>query len=215
MSAAEEIAKFYELFKAGAITEAEFATAKAKLLGTAPTPPADTRGAAAIKPKPVDQSGKPKQGAPKPAQKSGGVPSPVQTGVAVAAGVIGGRLIADKLLDDPSTDPTAFASETITFPDGDVVTGAAFEMPNGDVFYSVTETSGLDVHTVSGSMTADEAEAFVNEDSSGGDIFDGLDNGSHDFGEHTHIESHSYDSGSNSSADVSTDSGGFDGFDFF
>ena len=205
MSAAEEIAKFYELFKAGAITEAEFTAAKAKLLGAAPTPPADTRGAAAIKPKPADQGGKPKQSAPQPAQKNGGVPSPVQTGVAVAAGMVGGRLITDKLLDDPSTDPTAFATETITFPDGDVVTGAAFEMPNGDVFYSVTETSGVDVHTVAGSMTAEEAEAFVNEDTSGG----------HDFGGHDHSGSYSYDSGSGSSVSVESDSGGFEGFDFF
>jgi hypothetical protein len=210
MSAAEEIAKFYELFKAGAITEAEFTTAKAKLLGAAPTPPTDTRGAAAIKPKPADQGGKPKQSAPQPAQKNGGVPSPIQTGVAVAAGMVGGRLISDKLLDDPSTDPTAFATETITFPDGDVVTGAAFEMPNGDVFYSVTETSGLDVHTVAGSMTAEEAEAFVNEDTSSGHDF-----GGHDHEVHTHVESYSYDSGSSAAESVQSDSGGFDGFDFF
>jgi hypothetical protein len=210
MSAAEEIAKFHELYKAGAITEAEFTAAKAKLLGASPTPPADTRGAAAIKPKPAPQGGKPQNNAPQTPQKNGGVPSPIQTGVAVAAGMVGGRLISDKLLDDPSTDPTAFATETITFPDGDVVTGAAFEMPNGDVFYSVTETSGLDVHTVAGSMTAEEAEAFVNDDTSGGHDF-----GGHDHDVHTHVESYTYDSGSGAAESVQSDSGGFDGFDFF
>lgn len=210
MSAAEEIAKFYELFKAGAITEAEFTAAKAKLLGASPTPPADTRGAAALKPKPADQGAKPKQSAPQPAGKKGGVPTPIQTGVAVAAGVVGGRLISDKLLSDPSTDPTAFATETVTFPDGDVVSGTAFEMPNGDVFYSVTETSGLDVHTVAGTMTADEAEAFVNDENAGMDEF-----GGHDYEVHSHVESHSDDSGAGSSATVESDSGGFDGFDFF
>lgn len=211
MSAAEEIAKFYELLKAGAITEAEFTAAKAKLLGATPTPPADSRGAAAApKPKQTNQGGKPKQSAPQPAGKKGGVPTPIQTGVAVAAGVVGGRLISDKLLSDPSTDPTAFATETITFPDGDVVSGTAFEMPNGDVFYSVTETSGLDVHTVAGTMTADEAETFVNDENVGMDEF-----GGHDYEVHSHAESHSYDSGSSTSTVVESDSGGFDGFDFF
>ena len=208
MSAAEEIAKFYELFKAGAITESEFTAAKSKLLGTSPTPPADTRGAAAIKPKTADQGGKPKQATPQPAQKKGSVPTPLQSGLAVAAGVVGGRLIGDKLLDDPSTEPTAFATETITFPDGDVLSGAAFEMPNGDVFYSVTETSGLDIHTVSGTMTSDEAEAFVADNT-----FESNDFSGHDHGGYAHSESYSHDSGS--SAAVDSDTGGFDGFDFF
>jgi hypothetical protein len=186
MSTAAEIAQFFELFKAGAITEAEFNAAKAKLLGNTTPQNSGTRGFAAVE-KPL--ASKAEQPANK--SKSSSNPSPLQSGAAVAAGVIGGRLISDRLLDDPSTDPTAFATETITFPDGDVISGAAVEMPNGDVFYSITEDTGIDVTTYSGSMTAEEVNDFTNSG-------DTSDSGS-DF----------------SSQDADVDTGGFDGFDFF
>ena len=52
MSAAEEIARYFDLLKAGAITESEFATAKASLLG------ASQPGTSAVKNQAV---GKPKE----------------------------------------------------------------------------------------------------------------------------------------------------------
>jgi hypothetical protein len=196
MSAAEEIAKFYELYKAGAITDAEFATAKAKLLGATATPPVATPSAGAATPAPSAGKGtKPKGASAQPTQKAQSIPQPVQTGVAVAAGFVGGRLIADQLLDDPSTDPTSFATETITFPNGDVLSGAAVEMPNGDFFYSVTETSGVDIQTVSGTMTAEEVEEFMAEEPSVGD--------------HS-VDSHSYDPGVSSTSETNYDYGGFE-----
>ena len=196
MSAAEEIAKFYELYKAGAITDAEFATAKAKLLGATATPPVATPSAGAATPAPSAGKGtKPKGAGAQSSQKMPNIPSPVQTGVAVATGFVGGRLIADQLLDDPSSDPTSFATETITFPNGDVLSGSAVEMPNGDYFYSVTETSGVDIQTVSGTMTADEVEEFMAEEPSVGD--------------HS-VDSHSYDPGVSSTSETNYDYGGFE-----
>jgi hypothetical protein len=196
MSAAEEIAKFYELYKAGAITDAEFATAKAKLLGATATPPVATPSAGAATPAPSAGKGtKPKGAGAQSSQKMPNIPSPVQTGVAVAAGFVGGRLIADQLLDDPSTDPTSFATETITFPNGDVLSGSAVEMPNGDFFYSVTETSGVDIQTVSGTMTAEEVEEFIAEEPSVGD---------------DSVDSYSHDPGVSSTSETNYDYGGFE-----
>jgi hypothetical protein len=196
MSAAEEIAKFYELYKAGAITDAEFATAKATLLGATPTPPTATPSAGVATPAPTaGKETKPKGAGAQSSQKKPSVPSPVQTGVAVAAGVVGGRLIADQLLDDPSTDPASFATETITFPNGDVLSGSAVEMPNGDYFYSLTETSGGDIQTVSGTMTADEVEEFMAEEPS--------------VGNHS-VDSYSHDPGVSSTSETTYDYGGFE-----
>jgi hypothetical protein len=80
MSAAEEIAKFYELYKAGAITDAEFATAKAKLLGATATPPVATPSAGAATPAPSAGKGtKPKGAGAQSSQKMPNIPSPVQT----------------------------------------------------------------------------------------------------------------------------------------
>jgi hypothetical protein len=200
MSAAEEIAKFYELFKIGAITEAEFTAAKASLIGGAQTAQNATKGYASGTTPNVGSNAnsdyKNAQGKSKAAKRAAGVPNPLQTGVAVAAGVVGGRLISDKLLDDPSTDPAAFATETITFPDGDIISGSAVEMPNGDVFYSITESTESSIQTFTGALTAQEVEDLDQDYSDVlGDVH------------HHHHES---------SAHVSEpDSGNFDNFDFF
>lgn len=186
MSAAEEIARYFDLLKAGAITESEFATAKASLLG------ASQPGTSAVKNQAV---GKAKEN-PKAVKKVQGNPNPLHTGVAVAAGVVGGRLIADQLLDDPSVDPAAFATETITFPDGDTFAGAAVEMPNGDVFYSITESTGSEIYTMTGTLTADQVQDFNN------DYSEGIGS------EHYHnVDTSIHDSGSDSEA--------FEDFDFF
>jgi len=109
MSAADEIAKYFDLFKAGAITEAEFTAAKASLIGT--PQPAQTatknnvNGAAPAAGNNANGANKNPKNNPKAGQKFPANANPLQTGVAVAAGVVGGRLISDKLLDDPSTDP--------------------------------------------------------------------------------------------------------------
>jgi hypothetical protein len=199
MSAAEEIAKFYELFKIGAITEAEFTAAKASLIGTSATPHNAPKGYAAVSTPNVNNNvNKNTKGKSKSAQRPSGIPNAVQTGAAVAAGVVGGRLLSDKLLNDPSTDQAAFATETITFPDGDTISGSAVEMPNGDVFYSITESTETSIHTVTGALTAQEVEE-LNQDYSDhqGDI---------------HHHHHHHDG----SAHVSEpDSGNFDNFDFF
>lgn len=209
MSAADEIARYFDLFKAGAITEAEFTAAKAKLLGTTTPPPAntptDTRGAAALKTPPSQQkSGNNQNNNSKNNQRSQGGANPLQTAAAVATGVVGGHLIADRLLGDPSSDPATFATETITFENGDVMTGAAVEMPNGDVFYSITEDTGGEVINYSGTMTAEEVEEFNNDTFDTGSDFSGGAIVEH---HHHHIETPVQDSGS--------DGGGFDGFDFF
>jgi len=190
MNAAEEIARYFELLKSGAITEAEFTAAKATLLGQQTNSPSNTRGFAAIQTPPTPAANKPQTNNSKKAPKIQNNPNPLQVGAAVAAGVVGGRLLSDKLLGND--DPIAFATETISFPDGDVITGAAVEMPNGDVFYSISDSFGPGIHTVDGMMTADQVEAFNEDYSNQGSI----ENASTEY-------------------DNSGDSGGFEGFDFF
>ena len=51
MSAAEEIARYFNLLKAGAITESEFATAKASLLGASQPGTSAVKNQAGGKPK--------------------------------------------------------------------------------------------------------------------------------------------------------------------
>ena len=201
MSAADEIAKYFDLFKAGAITEAEFTAAKASLIGTPQPAQTATKnnvsGAAPAAGNNANGANKNPKNNPKTGQKFPANANPLQTGVAVAAGVVGGRLISDKLLDDPSTDPATLSTETITFPDGDTFSGAAVEMPNGDVFYSITESTESSIQTFTGSLTAQEV-AELNTDYS--------DAGGADHYHHHH----------ESSSQVSEpDSGNFDGFDFF
>jgi hypothetical protein len=190
MSAADEIARYYELFKSGAISEAEFTAAKATLLGQQTNSPSSTRGFAAIQTPPTPAANRTETSNSKKAPKIMNNPRPFQVGAAAAAGVVGGRLISDKLLNND--DPVAFATESISFAGGDVISGAAVEMPNGDVFYSISENFGSGIHSIDGMMTADQVEAF-NEDYSDNGVIDSS---------HT-----SHDSGG--------DSGGFEGFDFF
>jgi hypothetical protein len=201
MGAAEEIAKFYELFKIGALTEAEFTAAKASLIGGSQTAQTPTKGYASGTTPNVgsnsNNANKKPQGKSKAAQRPAGAPNPLQTGVAVAAGVVGGRLISDKLLDDPSTDPATLSTETITFPDGDTFSGAAVEMPNGDVFYSITESTESSIQTFTGSLTAQEVAELNNDHS--------------DIGGGDHYHHHHETSGQVSESD----SGSFDNFDFF
>jgi hypothetical protein len=201
MSAADEIAKYFDLFKAGAITEAEFATAKASLIGS--PQPAQTatknnvNAAAPAVGNNSNGSSKNQKNNSKTGQKFPANTNPLQTGVAVAAGVVGGRLISDKLLDDPSTDPATLSTETITFPDGDTFSGAAVEMPNGDVFYSITESTESSTQTFTGSLTAQEVAELNNDHS--------------DIGGGDHYHHHHETSGQVSESD----SGSFDSFDFF
>jgi hypothetical protein len=190
MNAAEEIARYFELLKSGAITEAEFTAAKATLLGQQTNSPSNTRGFAAIQTPPTPAANKSQTNNSKKAPKIQNNPHPFQVGAAAAAGVIGGRLISDKLLSND--DPIAFATETISFPDGDVISGAAVEMPNGDVFYSISDNFGSGIHSIDGMMTSDQVEALNN-----------------DFADNGVIDS------SNVSHDDSGDSGDFEGFDFF
>ena len=190
MSAADEIARYYELFKSGAISESEFTAAKATLLGQQSNSPSNIRGFAAMQTPPASAANKPQTDNSKKAPRIQNNPNPFQVGAAAAAGVVGGRLISDKLLSND--DPVAFATETISFPDGDVIAGAAVEMPNGDVFYSISDNFGSGIHSIDGMMTADQVEALNN---------DYADNGVID--------------SSNVSHDNSGDSNDFEGFDFF
>ena len=201
MSAADEIAKYFDLFKAGAITEAEFTAAKAALIGAPQSAQGATKNNAPVAAPATGNNVNGSNKNPKKNAKTGprfpANTNPLQTGVAVAAGVVGGRLISDKLLDDPSTDPAVLSTETITFPDGDTFAGAAVEMPNGDVFYSITESTESSIQTFTGSLTAQEVAELNNDysDTGGGDHY------------HHHHES---------SGQVSEpDSGNFDNFDFF
>ena len=73
-----------------------------------------------------------------------------------------------------------------------MIAGAAVEMPNGDVFYSISENFGSGIHSIDGMMTADQVEAMNN---------DFADNGVIDSNHVAH--------------DNGGDSGGFEGFDFF
>jgi len=205
MSAAEEIAKFFELLKIGAITESEFAAAKATLIGGTQTSQNAAKGnpigAGSDGSNKAKPSSKLNQNNSRNGQKFPSNLNPVQTGIAVAAGVVGagvvgGRLISDRLLDDPSTDPAAFTTETITFPDGDIISGSAVEMPNGDFFYSITESTESNFHTMTGSLTAEEVQDL----------------------NHDYSEDHggSYHHHHETSTQVSeSDSGNFENYDFF
>jgi len=212
MGAADEIAKFHELLKSGAISQEEFDSMKANLIGGASSKGAaanGTRGFAAVK-TPVTPVEPIK---PNAARDNGNGPriqngaSPLQMGASVAAGVVGGRLIADRLLNNEQT--VDVVTGTAVFADGETISAAAVEMPNGDVFYSVTDTV-----TYQGMLTEEQVNELTEGggfdgggEFDGGGGFEGGDTGLVSY-ETTSYEA-TYDSGGDSGGDV----GGF--FDFF
>ena len=212
MGAADEIAKYHELLKSGAISQEEFDSLKATLIGGAAkgaTPANGTRGFAAVK-TPVTPVEPIK---PNAARDNGNRPriqngaSPLQMGASVAAGVVGGRLIADRLLNNEQT--VDVVTGTAVFADGETISAAAVEMPNGDVFYSVTDTV-----TYQGMLTEDQVNELTEggEFDAGGDFDSGtFEGGTFEGGETglVSFETTSYEA----TYDSGGDAGGF--FDFF
>lgn len=165
MGAAEEIAKFHELLKSNAITQEDYEHAKSQILGNLALnqPPnsnalqadSQTNHFTTPSPQPTTQS-----------RHSGA--SPLQTGAAVAAGVVGGRLLADRLLNNDETITTLDAS---LFGDGTTLAVNFVEMPNGDVFYQLSETVSYD-----GVLTQQDITQLDQDFDNGDSVFSDQDN---------------------------------------
>ena len=151
MGAADEIAKFHELLKSGAITQQEFDQAKNSILKN-PGSEGQSR-AFAPQTKPIQS----KQAPVNHANQTS--PSPVQIGGSVAAGYVAGNLIRDKLLNNDDVNGSIDSS---LLGEGELLSASFVEMPSGDVFYQVSETV-----TFEGVLSENEVEQINQEIDSG------------------------------------------------
>ncbi len=161
MGAAEEIAKYHELLKSGAITEEEFAQFKASQISGSSAQSGGRGFAAMTQPIAADSPTKSRmKDSTRPTPRIQNGASSLQMGASVAAGYVGGHLIADRLLNNDQT--TEIITGTTLFANGEMISAAAIEMPNGDVFYSVTDTI-----TYQGVLTQDEVIEINSESDAG------------------------------------------------
>lgn len=151
MSAADEIAKFHELLKAGAISEQEFADAKESILKGSPTAP--SRGFA---PQTMPIAGN----AMNAGTRNQNGPSPLEIGASVAGGYVAGQFLKDKLFNN--NDESTSAMEHMHISEGEVISADFVGLSNGDVYYEVSETV-----TYEGTLSESEIQEMNQEFDSG------------------------------------------------